>query len=798
MNTDTTSIVCAACGRLNLPGGVRCIYCGTHCPPALDFDLGASAPPLSGTGTPAPAVGQAASNTKGQGKAAGAVSSLALLALKAKSLFALFKIGKIALTFGSMLISILAYAQLFKLPFAIGFVVCIFIHELGHVFVNWRKGLKQTAPMFIPFVGAVIFIKSFPDEPTVESESGAGGPAAGALAAFVCLLIGMATGNPFWYALASIGFLINLFNLAPFGQLDGAHIAAVFSPAIWNGVMLAILLVALKLPFYTLWAILGANLLARMTHSKTPTRYLLAAPVARIRMAAIYVLLCVGLSWGVQQTGAYIGTQRKQPRTYAQTARAPISGLPLASATNAANGADVTHAADAQAQTSVAPALRATRPPVSPALRSHAHVVFYILIGIIVAASGGLWLLITYLLAVAASKPMSVRSLVLPGLMFGLFLLITFVPLPFKNGLTEMIATGAFFAGAVFALGFAIQQAYKQGIKNGGRRVRPAPIALLARCLAWAAGGAMLVAYTANSAFVAGVVAIMALGFYVRHRWMPLCVAAAQAESLGDYPRALSLLARARELGPDRDSLTQIWTRILRLNLFNDRGAATLAALDARAALRTDQENAALSGAAMLGELESRSAALMLLDRYDEALTCCEQMLQSGPDDRLGPLRLLTVHSRLGRIALHRGWTDEAIAQAEWCMNAARKMPVTYQARLQTARSLALAAQGNAAEARTASEQAFKTLREPYTQAMSALVAAQLLLKENDASAAERESARALRLLPDSLPCRYWQARALSALDRPEGRELLRGLASEFPNEHWGRQAAISLAPAAS
>ena len=309
---EIISVLCAACQRSNLPGGVRCIYCGTPYPPTLDFDLGEnsapSAPRAAGSDTPRPA--SAASSTLKQGRAAGAVSSLGLLLLKGKSLLTLLKVGKIALTLSTMLISIAVYAQLYRWPFAAGFVICIFVHELGHVFVNWRKGIPQSAPMFIPFLGAAIFVKRFPDDPTSESESGAGGPIGGTLAALVCFLIGHLTGSPFWYALAGIGFIINLFNLAPIWQLDGAHIAAVFSPRLWNGVMLVMLLVALKFPLGGVWIVLAANLLARISGSSNGSRYLLASPRAGLRMAAIYVLLCVGLSYGIQHTARFYGTQR--------------------------------------------------------------------------------------------------------------------------------------------------------------------------------------------------------------------------------------------------------------------------------------------------------------------------------------------------------------------------------------------------------------------------------------------------------------------------------------------------------
>ena len=60
--------------------------------------------------------------------------------------------------------------------------------------------------------------------------------------ALTCAAIGAATGSPYWFALANIGFLINLFNLIPFPPLDGSHIAAVFSLGNWDFVLITLLL----------------------------------------------------------------------------------------------------------------------------------------------------------------------------------------------------------------------------------------------------------------------------------------------------------------------------------------------------------------------------------------------------------------------------------------------------------------------------------------------------------------------------------------------------------------------------
>ena len=81
------------------------------------------------------------------------VIGFGLLVLKYGAL--LFKLK--ALTVGaSMLVSIAAYTWIWGLPFAVGFVVLILVHEMGHVLELRRQGVPASAPLFIPFLGAVI------------------------------------------------------------------------------------------------------------------------------------------------------------------------------------------------------------------------------------------------------------------------------------------------------------------------------------------------------------------------------------------------------------------------------------------------------------------------------------------------------------------------------------------------------------------------------------------------------------------------------------------------------------------
>jgi len=171
---------------------------------------------------------------------------------KLKYLGIILQIGKFK-TFITMLISIWAYAMFWGWPFAAGFVALLFIHEMGHVAALRMMGIKATAPMFIPFMGAVIGMKQMPKNAFAEAVMAFGGPFLGTLGAIVCAGIGLLSGNPFWYALAMSGFLLNLFNLLPISPLDGGRIIGVISPKLW----IVGLIGAIVLFYYTWSPIIG-------------------------------------------------------------------------------------------------------------------------------------------------------------------------------------------------------------------------------------------------------------------------------------------------------------------------------------------------------------------------------------------------------------------------------------------------------------------------------------------------------------------------------------------------------------
>ena len=218
---------------------------------------------------------------------------------KLKLLIPLLKLTKLS-TLLSMLVAVWAYAMLWGLPFALGFVLLIFVHEMGHALVMQQQGIRAGAPVFIPFVGAVIAMKSLPRNAWVEALVGIGGPVLGSVGALVCLIVGWAGGSLFWYGLAYTGFLINLFNLIPISPLDGGRIVGVISRWLWAAgyaVGGAVFLVT-KSPILFLILLLGLFTLARTL--KGPREgYFDAEPGQRLAMGIAYFGLIALLALGM-------------------------------------------------------------------------------------------------------------------------------------------------------------------------------------------------------------------------------------------------------------------------------------------------------------------------------------------------------------------------------------------------------------------------------------------------------------------------------------------------------------------
>ena len=165
------------------------------------------------------------------GKVLGAGGAAALLLWKFKfALTFLLTKGKLLLlgltkvnTLFSMLLSIGVYWAAFGWKFALGLVLSIYIHEMGHVAMLMRYGMKASAPMFIPGLGALIMLKQHPTSPREDARIGLAGPTWGLAASVGAWLVALATGWPSWAAIAKVAGWLNLFNLIPVWQLDGSR-----------------------------------------------------------------------------------------------------------------------------------------------------------------------------------------------------------------------------------------------------------------------------------------------------------------------------------------------------------------------------------------------------------------------------------------------------------------------------------------------------------------------------------------------------------------------------------------------
>lgn len=143
------------------------------------------------------------------------------------------KLGKVLLTSGTMLLSILAYSWLYGWRYAVGFVGLILVHEMGHYVAARKRGLDVGAPTFIPFVGAWIQLKQMPHNAETEAYVGMAGPLAGSLGALSLYFVARQQHSQLLLALAYSGFFLNLFNLIPLSPLDGGRVTAVISPRLW-------------------------------------------------------------------------------------------------------------------------------------------------------------------------------------------------------------------------------------------------------------------------------------------------------------------------------------------------------------------------------------------------------------------------------------------------------------------------------------------------------------------------------------------------------------------------------------
>lgn len=203
--------------------------------------------------------------------------------------------SKLAVPAFSMLASVFVYAWASRSwTIGIGFVAMLFIHEIGHVLAARRKKLPVTAPVFIPFVGALIAMKRNPRDAATEAYVALGGPLLGSAGALAALIAGLALESPALVMVAYTGFFINLINLLPIRPLDGGRIAAAVTRWLWVAGLaggLAVIVYLRSLLFLIVYGLFVAELYRKFAaqRGKRPVVLSFAAAIPAERPAGVFV-----------------------------------------------------------------------------------------------------------------------------------------------------------------------------------------------------------------------------------------------------------------------------------------------------------------------------------------------------------------------------------------------------------------------------------------------------------------------------------------------------------------------------
>jgi Zn-dependent protease len=207
----------------------------------------------------------------------------------------------------SMIVSAAVYVWLLGWWGGIGLIVLLFVHEMGHVIEARRQGIPVSAPLFIPFLGALITMKQMPHDAWREAKVAIAGPLLGSAGALVFLALGYAYDSRPLKALAFLGFFINLFNLLPVIPLDGGRITAALHPALWFLGFLGLLglVVFQPNPILIIILLLAASELWRRWQLRghpEMQEYYRVSPRRRAIIGVLYFGLAIALVLGMNAT----------------------------------------------------------------------------------------------------------------------------------------------------------------------------------------------------------------------------------------------------------------------------------------------------------------------------------------------------------------------------------------------------------------------------------------------------------------------------------------------------------------
>ncbi len=226
------------------------------------------------------------------------------------------KFGKLLTTGGTMLLSVAVYALIFGWWYAVGFVLLLLVHELGHYMAARQRGLDVGAPTFIPFVGAWIELKDRPHDVETEAWIGIAGPLLTAGASTTCYFLARNYDSQLLLAVSYAGFFLNLFNLIPLSPFDGGRITAILSPRVWLlGVPILVgLFIWRPSPMLILMALLAAPQVVKAwkfdPNAPENQQYYQATPAQRLEYGCYYLGLTAFLALMTHDVHEMLGPAR--------------------------------------------------------------------------------------------------------------------------------------------------------------------------------------------------------------------------------------------------------------------------------------------------------------------------------------------------------------------------------------------------------------------------------------------------------------------------------------------------------
>ncbi len=233
------------------------------------------------------------------------------VALIGGKLLSLAKLGWLVSKTWTIMLSFALYCSIWGWRFAAALIVLLYIHELGHFIFMWIKGLKPSAPVFIPFLGAYVAMNELPQDKMTHALVAYAGPFVGGLGALLFLFIGQATNNQFLIAGALYGFMLNLLQLMPTKPFDGGFIVEGVSK--WTlvpGVLLAFgAAYLLQSVFMLVLAVIG---LFRMFHAfrgNSLSTVKDTTPSQKIILGVMYLGLALGLAVMINVSSSALPTK---------------------------------------------------------------------------------------------------------------------------------------------------------------------------------------------------------------------------------------------------------------------------------------------------------------------------------------------------------------------------------------------------------------------------------------------------------------------------------------------------------